>query len=139
MLLKAGADPNQKEHETAPYPICQAAQNNDTFCVRLLLEKGACKGLDRALQSAAGHNSLEIVKLLLLAGADPNNVQDGHSPLIQAASHRNIPMIQSLLEHAALINHTSYYLQYQLRRAQEDGNNALVSIFKNAEYLKGEM
>lgn len=138
LLIEAGADPNQKDNEITPYPVCAAAQNNDALCVRLLLEKGANKNLERALQWAAHHNSLEIVNLLLAVGADPNNV-NGLSALIEAVGHRNIPMVQSLLKHGVKIDPTSYYLRYALRRAQEDGNDALVSLFKNAGYPQGKV
>lgn len=70
LLLNAGADPNYKTSNYDEYPICRAAQNNDTICVQLLLQKGANKNLEQALQWAARNNSHEIVDMLLAASAN---------------------------------------------------------------------
>lgn len=135
LLLNAGADPNHKDGESGAYPICTAAQNNDPACVRLLLEKGANKNLELALQWGARNNSLEIVKLLLAAGANPNKVSSGHKAIVEAATHQNVEMVQLLLSHGAKINPNRYHLRYALQRAKETKNNALAAILENGNVI----
>lgn len=131
ILLERGADPNQKDYEFSPYPICKAAQNNDPVCVRLLLEKGATKGLEDALQWGARKNSTEIVRLLLEKGTDPNKIDSGLTAFVEAARNQNVVMAQLLLAYGAQINPTCYHLRYALQHALIK-KNELVPILQNA-------
>lgn len=88
MFIEAGADPNYKKGQYNHYPICEAAKNNFPECVRLLLEKGANKGLDEALEWGAHNNSVEIVELLLVAGTKPSQ-----TVLERAARNQNDVMV----------------------------------------------
>lgn len=83
-LLEIGADPNPQDH--AGFPPLIAALS----CSRA--QPGAPERPDVA----------DIIKLLLLFGADPN--QQGlndYTPLHMAASERNLPAVELLLEAGA--------------------------------------
>lgn len=78
-------------------------------CVALLLERGADVEAAsrnpmrvRPLHAAAAGHSLEIVRLLLAAGADPNvRQQAGFTPLQAAALHGDLEMVEVLLDAGA--------------------------------------
>ena len=131
LLLSAGADPNHRTSDYDDYPIARAAQNNDATSVRLLLEKGANKDLEIALQWGASKNSTEIVSLLLHAGAAPHKAVSGPEALIEAASHQNPVMVQQLLTHGAKIDANRYPLRYALQVAVATNNTVLASILQN--------
>ena len=72
LLLDAGADVNTaSEFGRTPLALA-AAQANTTSTIRLLLERGA-EPTSAALAVAAGRGNLEVVRLLLAAGARDNN------------------------------------------------------------------
>ena len=66
MLLEAGADPDDGES------VYHAAEAPDPACLRVLLAFGAQASGTNALGSAIDGNRVEHVRLLLDAGADPN-------------------------------------------------------------------
>ena len=92
LLIAAGADVN-KGNDDGSTPLCQAAANNRTECVKLLL---AAPGIDvnkankhgwTPLFVASWHNRVGCVKLLLSApGIDVNKADKrGQTPLHNAA------------------------------------------------------
>jgi ankyrin repeat protein len=94
----------------APYDINLACAKGDIDTVRALLAADAgavhfqapCK--KRPLSCAAEFGRRDLVALLLAAGADPNAPEaDVHVtfPLVAAAKHNDLAMVQMLLEHGA--------------------------------------
>jgi ankyrin repeat protein len=99
----------------ADYDISVAAKVGDYERVKELLDKdpslanklplhcGAYSG--RPLRNAAGGGFLEIVKLLLENGANPNEPEPGIAPfgaaLHAAISRKHLPIVKLLLEHGA--------------------------------------
>ncbi|WP_333023560.1 ankyrin repeat domain-containing protein [Wolbachia endosymbiont of Pentidionis agamae] len=85
-------------------PISLAIRNNDVEEVKRLLEKLQIQNklLPRGLplHDAAADNRLEIVKLFLEYGADPN-VDYGGTPLYFAASRGRLEVIDLLLKNGA--------------------------------------
>jgi ankyrin repeat protein len=101
LLLEAGADPNDGEslyHATEP--------RRDPRCLGLLLQHGARPAGSNALAHALDYRNLEHVRLLLEAGADPNEVNlRGDAALHHAARRDSGPAaLDLLLRHGAEID-----------------------------------
>jgi hypothetical protein len=101
----------------APYDINLACVKGDIDKVRALLAadpaavhlKAPCK--KRPLSCAVKFGRLDLVALLLAAGADPNAQEaDGYLtfPLVAAAKHNDLAMVKMLLEHGADPNAQTY-------------------------------
>lgn len=92
------------------YPLGLAAFFGHRAIVEFLLKNGAnVKTAARnaqkvtALHGAVAKRDVEIVKMLLEAGADPNARQErGFTPLHDAAANGNAPLVELLLKHGAL-------------------------------------
>ena len=85
-------------------PVCAALGRIDDF--RRLLPSAKSAERHLALSVAADYGHVEIARMLLDAGEDPNryNPVGGHShttPLHQAALHGNEEMVRMLVEHGA--------------------------------------
>lgn len=88
-LLELGADPNQQTRYPTPGP------NGD---VRI---NPTVPG-SSALHVAAGSGSLELVRMLLDAGADPNlSRYDGHTPFSVAVVAVDMPILEELISRGA--------------------------------------
>ena len=72
-LLERGADPNPREGDNTP-PLVFAVWRMKPMVVEKFLEMGADVDVEQGfpLQAAAGSGRIDIVKLLLEAGADPS-------------------------------------------------------------------
>jgi ankyrin repeat protein len=109
-LLEAGADIHHQAHDGA-CPVRLACQNGQVEIVRRLLEMGAStecrdkrtgeRGNGTPLMKAVDNRDVDMVKLLLAAGADVfAKTEAGWSPQSIAAHHKH-PEIIALLEEAA--------------------------------------
>jgi ankyrin repeat protein len=91
------------------YPLGLAAFFGHRTIVEFLLKNGAdVKATARnaqkvtALHGAVARRDVEIVKMLLEAGADPNALQErGFVPLHDAAANGNAGLVELLLKHGA--------------------------------------
>ncbi|AMV37820.1 ankyrin repeat domain-containing protein [Planctomyces sp. SH-PL62] len=88
--------------------LTKLAKQGDEVGVRRLLEQGVpAEGVDRdrlqwSLQIAAGRGHLEIVKLLLAAGADVDHAdRDGFTPTTSAARAGKWRVVKLLAEQGA--------------------------------------
>lgn len=88
--------------------LMQAVRQGDDDAVRHLLARGLDVNQqfqgDRPLPAAVDRGRLDITGLLLEAGADPDqsaSYYNGQTPLMIAATHRNVPLIRLLLGHGA--------------------------------------
>ena len=83
--------------------LLRASGKGHTAVVELLLDKGAQIDV-RALCSAARAGELEMVRLLLEKGVDPNGATGSPSPLCFALRFDRIEMVKLLLGGGADIN-----------------------------------
>ncbi len=88
-LIAGGADPNRQTVHTTPGPSGDVRIN-------------PAPPRSSALHIAADSGSVELVRILLDAGADPNLVRkDGHSPFSVAVVARDLPIVKELVERGA--------------------------------------
>lgn len=102
-LVDHGADVNDGGSEGRS-PLYLAAERGDFDTVRFLVERGADVNArsERGwtpLYAAAGNNSLEIARYLIEHGAEVNltSAAGTHSPLLTAAYHNHVEMVELLL------------------------------------------
>ena len=124
LLLRAGADP-KRTHPEGETPLLSAARAGSVPTVRLLLARGvdvnAAENFQQttALMWASAEGHLDVVDLLLEAGADPNrqghvtslatrhnadHPTGGFTALMFAARNGNEAMVRKLLARGANIN-----------------------------------
>ncbi len=102
-LLKAGADPNLRI-EGQEMPLQWAVYGKSPECVKLLLDHGADPKLEPGLvESATYYQNIDIVRLLLEAGAPVNDKKSGrHLPISTVLRDRpanRLDLLKLLLEH----------------------------------------
>ncbi len=103
---------------------------------RLLVESGAqinspSKNTQRVmpLHSAAASRSLEIARLLLEHGADPDALQEGDfTPLHEAAANGQLELVRLLLAHGADINLSQKPGQTAIAFAQKAGHQEVAEF-----------
>ena len=131
LLMKNGADPNMENNngvcprknaivaydyirkylnDTEKYPATsnfkEAAKFGDSFGVSYYLAKGADVNQEgvRALSVAAGKGKIELVKILLAAGAEINEIDMAqNTPLFWASSEGHLEIVKLLVENGANI------------------------------------
>jgi ankyrin repeat protein len=131
LLMKNGADPNMENNngvcprknaivaydyirkylnDTEKYPATsnfeEAAKFGDSFGVSYYLAKGADVNQEgvRALSVAAGKGKIELVKILLVAGAEINEIDIAqNTPLFWAAGEGHLEIVKLLVENGANI------------------------------------
>ena len=116
-LLDQGADLTMKMTGDSALQI--AAFRDNLVIARMLLERGAGVDVnfhgeegDMPLKTAAGHGNIELVKLFLDAGADPEQMGgiDGGTALCVAAEGGHPEVVQLLLDRGS--NPATRDLQY---------------------------
>ena len=111
-LINAGADVNKMARPGSAHPVRQAAAKSNAEAVQLLLEAGACinstsEDKCTALQAASGTRNIDLIKILIGAGADvnaPAGPERGRTALQQAVEHGDIEISRLLLAHGADVN-----------------------------------
>jgi cytohesin len=108
-LLKAGADPNEREQDGAT-PLSWAATRANTAIAALLLKAGANPNLTNELglsplAIAIANGAADLAGRLLESGADPNVAREnGETPLMTAARMGRVDVMKLLLARGANVN-----------------------------------
>ncbi len=128
----------------AEIDICTAAHIGDLEYVRALLDRDpslanqpdayvsyyACSGT--AIRNAAAAGQLDIVRLLLERGADPNLPEEGIAPrghaLYSAATNGHREIVRLLLEHGAFPNVETESSADTLSRVIANGDREMVEL-----------
>ena len=101
ILLEHGADANSKS-KMNEYMLNRAASEENVAMVKILLQHGAVVAISGVLYSVVlFSNNLEIVKLLLQYGANPNDGSEYCRILGCAVREGNPKIVQALLQHGA--------------------------------------
>lgn len=108
VLLSAGVDVNEIDHNIFLTPLCLAIEQNQTEITRLLLNAGADPNnyLDLTpLCLAARNGNIEIIRMLLSAGADVNiDMEDNYRSVMEAAYYGHLEIVKTLVEAGAEVD-----------------------------------
>ena len=142
-LLDAGGDVNGGNAQglSPGTPLMQAAWAGDVASARLLLARGSHgnqRSVDMALIFAATHGNLELVKLLIEAGANPqarvvtNYVPE--SPILAAAysDALNVDIVKLLLKKEANVQQTDNRGKNALGIASARGQTEIVMLLRSS-------
>lgn len=129
-LLEAGADVNRSSPE-GETPLMTAARTGNRSAINVLLDYGAAVDAieewrgQTALMWAVAQNQVEVVDVLLRAGADPNaRSTGGFTPILFAAREGYLGALDSLVRAGANVDDT----------VPRNGMSALVMSVYNAHY-----
>ena len=111
-LLIEGRDVNEKDKEGRT-PLYEASKKGHVEVVKMLVDRGAdCNMTDRdgemPLLKAIEKEDAEMVQVLLNANADVATVQNGTTPLHEAACHGSTTLVEILLANNAPVNMRDY-------------------------------
>ncbi|KAK3599024.1 hypothetical protein CHS0354_012506 [Potamilus streckersoni] len=130
-LISKGADVNRL-HGTL-LPLHCACMVSDSYCLRLLLQKGArsndVDGYGRTALHYAAERDIFCVEILLQYGADLN-AGDGNqdTPLHWAAFKNNIPCVKYLLQNGADVDVKDFNNDTPLSWAARKGHLEVIKI-----------
>jgi ankyrin repeat protein len=137
-VLNSGVFPDYWKYDSC-VPVVAAIQNENIGLASRLLAAGAdarSKSGKKALRKAAERGKIELVQLLLEAGADVNarEPETSATALEKAIRQCNIEMVQFLIEKGADVNVTESYFDYKrvIELAVEKNNTRLVQVLINA-------
>jgi hypothetical protein len=126
LLLERGATVNIKVSIMSP-PIVFAMDNNHLEMVALLLKAGADR--QRALFNAISENNLEMLKLVIAAGADLEAKADGGwNAILWAAYHGAVKALELLLELGARLDSVTELGKTPLHKAAEGSHFDVVKL-----------
>ncbi len=128
--------------------LIAAAKEGQVAAVQALLEAGisvdGTVGFGQhttALYHAAEKGHMDVVRMLLQKGADPNGGEEGvrwgEQPLVAAVENGHTEVVRALLEGGASVNARKFMGGTALQIAQQKGNAEIISLL--TEYQKKRM
>lgn len=121
LLLKAGADVHSQD-TSGQSPLCYASRYASPQVITMLLKAGADvhgeKGVMQPIHHATHKGRLDIMKILLEAGANPNALGKDTSPLMEAVIDRKTPYEKKV----------SLLLKYGAQISQENGEYNITAL-----------
>jgi len=142
-LLSRGANPKESaNNKSVTGPLWLAAALGYPSVVRMLLKSGAEVNShpenENALDSAAMRGYLDIVCILLTAGADPNHRDSqGGTPIMFAVFSKRTEVVETLLKAGADVNAKSYDGRTALDRAEREKSAKIINFLKQAGAKRG--
>ena len=158
ILLRRGAIVNDPYQGRGMTPLQEACYVGHVDLAKTLLEAGAVVNAGAgehdpwndkdinfqgtALQAAAHHGSVELVRVILNVGADPRAPVPhyGRAPLVEAVKRNDALLVTLLLEAGAHVNQSSRYDGHKtaLQFAMERGNASIIDELLDAgAYFSG--
>jgi hypothetical protein len=133
-LLDIGADANAYDKYRRSTPLLYTVWNNDVKMARLVVDRGAKAGFDEWFH-VCFRNRLEIAKMILEKGQDPNIrfTERNTSPLLVAVSYNQQDMVKLLLEYGADIYFVGEKNQNALDIARERGFSRVEQLLINPQ------
>ena len=108
-------------------------EEDDIEIAKLIIKYEEPDIKNKILLNAALNDQIEMVRLLLDNGADPNTIDRYNTPLMYAIDNENLPMMILLLDHGAdphYVNKDEYDKFNMLQLAKRQG------FYRGLEYLK---
>ena len=139
VLLQHNADPNLPSDDKRT-PLMIASSSNHPAVVELLLahdKEAKDEARDNALRYATDRNNVEIMKLLLEAGLDPNIQagENGWTCLLVACCDNYPEIVSLLLKHGADPYLVEKHKKNCLMMAAQNGHTEIVSMLLNSEHV----
>jgi len=137
-LLAMGADANAYDEYRQSTPLLYTAWNNDLKMARLLVDRGAKAGFSEWFY-VCFRNRLEIAKMILEKGQDPNIhfTERYTSPLLLAVSYNQPDLVKLLLEYGANVYFVGEKKQTALGIARQNGFSRIEQLLLNHQRKKG--
>lgn len=131
-LLDIGADANAFDKYRDSTPLFYTVGNNDIKMARLLVDRGAKAGFSEWFH-VCFNNRLEIAKMILENGQDPNIqfTERNTSPLLLAVSSNHPDMVKLLLEYGADVYFVGENKQNALDIARKKGFSKIEQLLLN--------
>ena len=142
VLLQHNADPNLPSDDKRT-PLMIASSSNHPAVVELLLtqenldKEAKDEARDNALRYATDRNNVEIMKLLLEGGLDPNIQagENGWTCLLVACCDNYPEIVSLLLKHGANPYLVEKHKKNCLMMAAQNGHTEIVSMLLNSEHV----
>lgn len=133
IFIEKGADVDEKEAVGGWTALIIAADQGYEAAVNLLLQKGADVDLGgregwSPLHWACRDGQETVVPILLDYGAKPDVSECGWTPMLLAAKHRHVTIVQTLMGVGADLNAGDYYGRRTLHWVAKYGHEAMVPL-----------
>jgi hypothetical protein len=131
-ILISGASPETTDQHGWPL-LLTAAYDGQAAAVEVLLSAGANPNIERARMTplGMGYPYPQVVASLLCAGADPNHMSDGVSPLMSAASGGFIESVSLLVTAGSNVDATNRAGATAVELAERAGHTNIASFLRS--------